>query len=443
MSSAPAAEGAASPRGELRRVVSLALPVIVAELGWMFMGVVDTMMVGPLGPVAIAGVSIGNAIFDVPAICGIGLLLGLDTLVSQAYGADKLRECAAWLWEGVYLALIVSPLMMAAVFAAVPLTSRFGVNQDVLALAQPYLAAVNWSLIPLLVYAALRRYLQGISLVRPVMFALVTANAVNAVGNWLLIGRYGVAGVAWSTVISRIYMAGALALYIYVRDPSVFRTLPRPSASRFRDLLRLGLPAAGQILLEVGVFATATVLAGRLHPEAIAAHHIVLNIAGTTFMVPLGISSAGAVVVGQAIGRRDLRAAKRSGWMAIGLGAGFMAFAALVFVIAPRLILGAFTTNGEVLSIAVPLVFIAGVFQIFDGTQVTATGVLRGAGDTKTPMFANLMAHWLLALPSGYVLCFIFGWGVWGLWSGLCIGLIAVAAVLLFAWSRILPSHNW
>jgi MATE family multidrug resistance protein len=167
--------------------------VIVAELGWMFMGVVDTMMVGPLGPVTIAGVSIGNAIFDVPAICGIGLLLGLDTLISQAYGADKLRECAAWLWQGIYLALIVSPIMMAAVFAAVPLTSRFGVNEDVLALAQPYLAAVNWSLIPLLVYAALRRYLQGISLVRPVMFALVTANAVNAVGNWILIGRYGVA----------------------------------------------------------------------------------------------------------------------------------------------------------------------------------------------------------------------------------------------------------
>jgi MATE family multidrug resistance protein len=162
----------------------------------------------------------------------------------------------------------------------------------------------------------------------------------------------------------------------------------------------------------------------------------VLNIAGTTFMVPLGISSAGAVVVGQALGRGDKPAARRAGWIAIGLGAGIMAVSAVLLVIGSNAILGLFTSNTDVLRIAVPLLFIATVFQIADGTQVSVTGVLRGAGDTRTPMLANLMGHWLLALPAGYFLCFSRGFGVWGLWTGLCAGLIAVALSLLLVWSR-------
>ena len=201
------------------------------------------------------------------------------------------------------------------------------------------------------------------------------------------------------------------------------------------------MPAAGQILLEVGVFATSTVLAGRLTPESLAAHHILLNIAGTTFMVPLGMSSAGAVTVGHAIGRRDAIAAKQSGWLAIALGGGFMAFAAMILLLIPAQLIGVFTNNTDVLKIAIPLLFIAAFFQLFDGLQVVATGVLRGAGDTRTPMIVNLMGHWLMGLPVGYLLCFSFGYGVTGLWMGLCLGLMIVGSVLLFTWSRLqLPS---
>lgn len=436
MSPTSTIEGAGAPKHQFRYIVGLAVPVVFAELGWMAMSVVDTIMVGPLGPAAIGAVSVGTAVFDVPAIFGIGLLLGLDTVVSQSYGAGRRRECDAWLWHGLYLAFIVAgPLMIATYLGLIGLP-YFGVQHTVLEPARLYVAQLSWSLPPLLIYAAVRRYLQGISCVRPVMIALITANIVNVVGNALLIPRFGVEGAAWATVGARVYMAALLCGYAVLREPSLVRSIPRAGWHPIRQLLALGVPAAGQILLEVGVFATTTVLAGRLRPEALAAHHVVLNIAGTTFMVPLGISSAGAVVVGQAIGRGDPAGAKRSGWLAIALGAGFMTCTAAMMVLFSQPLLRVFTTNAEVLSIATPLLFAAVLFQIFDGTQVTATGVLRGAGNTKTPMYANLMAHWLLGLPAGYYLCFHSGWGVWGLWTGFCIGLTVVGIVLLAAWSR-------
>jgi MATE family multidrug resistance protein len=422
--------------GEVRYIVRLAWPVILAEIGWMFMGVVDTMMVGHLGPGAIAAVSIGNAMFDVAGFCGIGLVLGLDTVVSQAYGAGRQTECGQWLWQGTFLAMAATPVLMGVIALAVALMPMAGVQPRVLAEAEPYVWAMIWSLGPLLVYAVLRRYLQGIGRVRPVMFALLSANIVNAIGNQVFIGRFGVAGVGWATFGARVYMAGVLAGYAFAREPALLRRIPLPGWISIGHLLRLGLPAAGQILLEVGVFATATVLAGKLAAESLAAHHVVLMIAGTTFMVPLGISSAGAVAVGHAIGRSDPHAAKRAGWIAIGLAAGFMSTMILVIVAAPQTLLRIFTTNADVLAIAVPLLFVAAVFQIFDGIQVTATGVLRGAGDTRTPMYANLVAHWLLGVPAGYILCFTFGLGVIGLWMGLSAGLIIVGSLLLLVWRR-------
>lgn len=423
-------------RRELRTILDVAVPVIIAELGWMFMGVVDAMMVGRLGPTALGAVSLGNAAFDVAAIFGIGLVLGLDTKVSQAFGAGRDEECDRWLWQGVYLAIFATPLLMLAVAASVPVMRLADVNKPVLHEAVPYLNPLNWSVLPLLLYSAVRRYLQGITRLKPVVFALVSANLVNVAGNYLLIGPFGLAGVGWSTCLSRIYMFAVLIGYTYLYKKEAFRRLSKPVADEIRELLRLGAPAAGQILLEVGVFATATTLAGRLNAESIAAHHVVLMIAGTTFMVPLGMSSAGAVLVGQAIGRGAPREAKRAGWHTIGLAAAFMSVMAVVLLAAPGPFLGAFTKNTEVLALATQLLFAAAIFQIFDGIQVTSTGVLRGAGNTRTPMFANLMAHWLVGLPTGYFLCFSLGFGVYGLWLGLSAGLIITALLLSFVWWR-------
>jgi MATE family multidrug resistance protein len=264
----------------------------------------------------------------------------------------------------------------------------------------------------------------------------VSANVVNAAGNWLLLPHYGVAGVGWSTVIARIYLALALMGAAVLHDRSVVHVV-RPAWQRMRRLLSLGAPAAGQLLLEIGVFATATALAGRIgRPEALAAHHVALNIAATTFMVPLGVSSAGAVMVGHAIGAGDPAGARRAGWLSLALGAGFMLAAAIAVSAAPGAFIGIFTRDPAVLALAVPLMYVAAMFQVFDGVQVVATGVLRGAGNTRTPMLANLVAHWVIGVPAAYVLCFPLGLGVRGLWLGLCAGLIVVGSYLLLAWHR-------
>ena len=203
-----------------------------------------------------------------------------------------------------------------------------------------------------------------------------------------------------------------------------------------RRLLALGVPAASQLTLEVGVFAASTALAGRLAPIALAAHQIAIHIAALSFMVPLGISSAGAVRVGHAVGRADSAAAERAGWTAILLGAGFMACTAAAFILIPRVLMGAFTRDERVLQLGVSLLAVAAVFQLFDGIQGVATGVLRGLGDTRTPMLWNLVGHWFVGLPSGYVLCFVLGRGVIGLWWGLSIGLIICGVALLVVWAR-------
>ncbi len=313
-------------------------------------------------------------------------------------------------------------------------------------LAQPYLDVLTWSVFPLLLYAAFRRYLQGMGVVRPVMIALVTANIVNAIVNWILIfGHFGapamgVRGAAWATVLSRVVMAGYLLVVILVRErgrkPGLFQTPLRIEWAWMRRLLVLGFPAAGQLTLEVGVFAAATALAARLPPIALASHQIAINIAAVSFMVPLGVSSAGAVRVGHAVGRRDPDGAERSGWTALLFGVGFMSGAAIAFVLVPRVLIGAFTTDEGVLRIGVSLLLVAAVFQLFDGLQGVATGVLRGLGDTRTPMLWNLFGHWFVGLPLGYSLCFVLGFGIAGLWWGLSTGLIICGVALLVVWYR-------
>jgi MATE family multidrug resistance protein len=432
-------------RTELRPMVRLAVPVVLAEIGWTTMGLVDTLMVGPLGPAAIGAVGLGSIVFLAVGIFGMGLLLGLDTLVAQSFGAGRADQCDYWLRQGVYLALAAVVPLSVVSFGVTASLPRWGLNPEVLALASPYLGVVTLSLAPLLLYAAFRRYLQAVNLVRPITFALLSANLVNVAVNWILIyGTFGFpalgpTGAAWATVLSRAYMAAVL--WYAVREARRGRPAhapgPRPMEwVAIRRLLGLGVPAGTQILLEVGVFAAATALAGRLAPAALAAHQIALNLWSFVFMVPLGLNAAGAVRVGQAVGRRDRDGVRRAGWTALALGAGFTATAAVVFLVAGRPLIGAFSHDATVLAIGPPLLAIAGVCLMFDGTQGISTGILRGLGDTRTPMLANLAGHWLVGLPLGYTACFVWGLGVRGLWLGLAAGLTAVGAALLVAWHR-------
>ena len=437
-------------------MLNLAMPVVMAELGWVTMGIVDTIMVGGLGPSAIGAVGLASMLFIAVGVFAMGLLLGLDPLVAQAFGARRLDECHRWLIDGVWLGVLASPPMMGVVFAMNASLPRWGLPPEVLALARPYLSILMWSLPPLLLYVAFRRYLQAMNLVRPVMFALVAANLVNAAANWVLIYGHlgapamGVPGSAYATLAARIFMAGWLLVAIVSHEPHgpalsavegavEGRLRDTPLAldlARVRQLFTLGFPAAGQMVLEVGVFAAATALAGRVSANALAAHQIALNLASITFMVPFGVSSAAAVRVGQAIGRGDPRGAASAGWTAIAIGVTFMSAAAMTFLLAPRALVRAFTTDDAVIDVGASLLFVAAVFQLFDGLQGVTTGALRGLSDTRTAMLWNLAGHWLVGLPLGYLLCFRWGFGVIGLWWGLSTGLIICGLALVRVWIK-------
>jgi MATE family multidrug resistance protein len=437
---------------ELRPMVELAAPVVLAELGWMAMGIVDTIVVGHVSTAAMGAVSIGEVLFNTAGWTGAGLLLGLDTLVSQSFGAGDVRDCHRSLLNGVYLSVPITLALMGIIWLGIPFLGRFGIDPAVLKDVAPYLRAVTCSTFPLLLYFALRRYLQGMNLAKPVMFALISANLMNLLGDWILVFGHlgapamGAEGSGWSTFVARIYMAAVLLAYILYHERRYrtgWKSTPlKPDLVRIRKLIRLGLPAAMQITFEVGVFAAATTLMGRLGADVLAAHQIAINSASFTYMVPLGIGAAAAARVGQALGRGDAAGASRAGWTATLLGAAFMSCAAVVFLVAPQPIIRAYTPNANVMRLGISLLAVSAAFQLFDGIQAVTTGALRGAGDTRTPMICHLLSYWALGLPIGYYLCFERGWGAVGMWTGLCLAIIVIGIALLWVWSRTVASQR-
>jgi MATE family multidrug resistance protein len=412
----------------------------------MSMAIVDTMMVGrlPNSAVAMGAVSLGSAIFMVLALFGEGLLLGLDTLVAQSFGAGKREDCHRSLVNGVYLSIALTPILSAPIWFMPHLLRAMHVDAALMRETIPYTNALTYGLLPLLLYFAVRRCLQAMNMVRPVAFALVTANIINALGNWILIyGKWGApamgtVGSGWSTAIARVYMAAVLIGYLFWYDhkhrTELLKTPVDIDLKRIKQLIALGIPAAMQFTLESGVFATVTTLIAKLGPVPLATHQIALNTVAFTYMVPLGIASAAAVRVGQALGRRDPHGAGVAGGTAIGIGAAFMSVASVVLLVVPRWIARIYTVDEVIIRSASTLLAAGAAFQLFDGIQSVATGALRGAGDTRTPMLCHFTAYWIIGLPLGAWLCFRRGWGALGLWVGLSLALILIGIVLLVVW---------
>ena len=424
----------------------LAAPLALAELGWMTMGFVDILMAGRLGPAAIGAGSLGNMLFFPIAICGTGMLMGLDTWVAQAYGARDYQDCRRSLISGLWMALGMAPLVAAALWGALAAARAAGTNPAVTVLLEPYVKALLWGILPLLVFTAFRRYLQAMNVAGPITFAVISANIVNFVGNWVLMfGHWGapalgLAGSGWSTSISRMYIAVVLLIAVLRNERRsgylLFLADRRPDVARIGQLVRLGLPSALQIVIEGAVFTVVTVMAARLDEMSLAAHSIAVSVVSTTYMVPLGISSAAAVRVGQAVGRKDPRGAAVSGWTALLLGALFMGTAGVALASAPRLILRLYTAEAAVIAGGAVLLKLAALFQLFDGLQVVSMGALRGMGDTRSAMLAHLVGYWAIGMPVSYALCFSRGWGAEGIWVGLTAALILIGLGLLVVWAR-------
>jgi MATE family multidrug resistance protein len=427
-------------RAELREMLAIAAPVVVVQVGLQAMGFVDTLMVGRLSADALGGVALGNFYFYNIAILGMGTLMALDPVVSQAIGAGDEPAARRGIQRGVILAVVISALVALAFAASGPALQLLRQPREVVPLARQYVEISTAGLLPFFVFIVLRQSLQAMLSVRPVVVAVLVANAVNLAVNWVLIfGRLGapalgVAGSAWSTVLARWVMLGTL-LVVGWAPLRPYLTGSWSLAFVWGPLWRtiqLGAPIGFQWFFEAGAFAVATLMFGWLGTVPLAAHEVALSLASLTFMVPVGFSVAAAALVGQAVGRADMPSARRHAAGAWVLGVGFMATSGLLMLAFPGVIARWFTTDVAVAQMAAGLIMIAGVFQVFDGTQAVASGLARGTGDTKVPMLLHLFGFWAIGVPLSGWLGFRTSLGGAGIWWGLTSGLIVAA--LLQAW---------
>ncbi len=433
-------------------MLHLALPLIFAELGWMSMGIVDTVMVGhlPNSAVALGAAALGQVLYHTLAFGIGGVLIGLDTVLSQAFGAKRIDDANRALQHGLLLAAGLSLALM-LLTAILPLgIGRLHTDPEVLRLSIPFLNALNWGTPALFLWMVLRRYLQAFNHVRSIAVTLVSANLVNILFNWLFIyghtfgplriPAWGVTGSGWSTTLSRAYQAGLMLgfLVYYQRKHGygLFQTKWRYDGGRMRELILLGLPVGAQIFVEVSIFATVTAIISTFGALPLSGHQIALDCASFTFMVPMAIATATTVRVGQAIGRRDAPGARAAGWAGILLGGAFMLTMSGVFLAMPRPIARGFSPDLRVIAATVPILSIVAVFQLFDGLQITSTGALRGAGNTRVGLYVHFCSYWALGLPIGLLLAYKAKLGAVGLWSGLCFGLIVAGVALTFIWQR-------
>ncbi|HAR43092.1 MAG TPA: hypothetical protein DCS07_10770 [Bdellovibrionales bacterium] len=427
-------------------IIRLGIPIAFAHLANMLMQIVDMVFVGKLGPEALGGLSIGNAVFAMVMVSGIGFLLGLDYFISHALGAGKQDEANGLLIQGLYLATWVSLPSILIMYVASFFYEPFGIPAGVSSVGQNYLQIMAVSLWPWLLFTVCRQFLQSMGAATPVLVILLLANIVNAAGNWLFVfGNWnfpelGASGSALATGIARVFMMASIMGYILYMNRKWklgINTAPRRfSWPKFKMLVRMGAPAGGQLLIEVAVFAFSTLLAGKLGAISLSAHHIVLQIASVTFMIPLGIASATAVLVARSVGAGKPALASQYGWKGIIIGTSFMAICGLVLILIPSPLLRVFTADDSVIAVGSQLIFYAALFQIFDGAQVVGSGALRGIGNTRAPLIANFIGHWIIGLPVGATLCFFYGEGVSGLWIGLTLGLTIVSFSLVWLWKN-------
>ncbi|HKC58668.1 MAG TPA: MATE family efflux transporter [Myxococcales bacterium] len=450
----PATTRAEAPRllGELRELLRLAVPVAAAQAGIALMGLVDTAVVGRLGAAALGAVGLANGIFFAVAVIGIGTVMGLDPLIAQAFGAQDRPRTRALMWQGAWLALIVSAVLAVPLGFAPGLIDLAGIEPEVARGAKQFLWARLPGLFPLLLFIGLRAYLQAAAVVWPLVLSTVLANVANFALDLLLVfggarlpwwagplrdvPALGPAGSGLATTFCSVLQAAALLLAVFgLRE----REHPRrsPDLHDVRAAARIGIPVGLQMGAEVGIFALVGVLAGRLGQMSIAAHQVAISLASFTFCAAVGVGNAASVRVGWAIGARDSRAARRSGLTAFAAGASIMALSALAFWLFPQQVASLLSDRADVIAASAPLLAVAAFFQISDGVQAVGAGVLRGAGDTRFAFLANLVGHYAVGLPTAVLLGLLWARGVIGLWWGLCAGLTAVAVALLSRFLRL------
>jgi len=427
---------------ETINTIKLGLPVVVTQLLAMSMNFTDTVMAGNLSARDLAAVAIGGALIGPIFVFTIGVILVINPIVAQHLGAKKRDEIGQTLWQGLWLSQALAIPFFIGLRHMQPVMDLFGIDAQMYAITLGYLKAYSWGVPASTAFFMLRYFNEGLGAMKPAMYISIVGLGVNILGNYgLMYGHFGLpalgaVGAGWATSLVWCVMLMCMTLFTFRTENRrrfyLFHHLALPAWRHFKEILHIGLPNGISFGLEVTMFAVVALIIGSLGIHPVAAHQITINFAATTFMIPLGLSIATTSRVGFAVGEQDPGKARLLGFVGIGLSVLIMSMTALLMVTFPELIVRIYTRDVAVTEIAVKLLFLAGVFQISDGLQVSASGALRGLKDTKIPMIVNLISYWIVGIPLGYFLGIQSGWGVEGLWVGLIAGL-TVAAVL----------HNW
>ncbi len=428
----------------------LAVPLMIGQLSQMLLGVADTLMVGQLGVKDLAALTFANSLFHVPFVFGIGLLTGISVFTSNSKGADDDARVRGSCRHGLYLSLALGLLLFAAAWAVSYRLDLFGQPPEVAARTTGFFRIVMASLIPALASIALKNHADALNRPWPPFWIFLGGVVLNIFLNWVMIyGKLGCPalgfdGAAWATLISRTAILVAMFIWLVnakgLRQWVPFRWFRKPDFGDLRRLLSIGLPASFQMVCEVSAFSLAGLIMGRFGPTAMAAHQIAITLAATAFMLPLGLSMALTVRMGEAHGAGEtgrLRPIAVSGWL---LATGYAMLAAMVFLIFGKWMASLFIDAPEVIALTASLLVIVGVFQLVDSLQVISSAMLRGLRDARIPALMGFVAYWLVGLPVGAGLAFHFRMEAIGVWWGLAAGLF-VACITLGPrlWNRTRP----
>lgn len=427
---------------EARITLGLALPMAAGQLGQMLLGFSDSLMVGRLGVVPLAASAFANGIISVLLVAGIGLLASVSVLASQAHGAGRERDAGEVLRQGLAIAAVVGTFVGFVLTTGLGMLAWLRPPAEVLTAARPFLVIVGWSVAPALVWQGLKQFCEA--LLRPLvpMLTMFAAVVLNVFLSWVLIyGRLGMpalglVGAAWATLISRLLFMVVLFVVV-LRSPAFHKALPDRWLARLRwqalrTQLSIGLPVAAQLLMEVGAFATAAIMMGWLGADALAAHQVALSYCALTFMLPLGLSLAVSVRMGQAVGAGEWERLRMIGHSGLLMAVIIMSVFATGFFAGGGFLAALFVREHPVVLVAARLLGVAAVFQLFDGVQVVTMGALRGLSDVRLPTAICFVAYWLIALPVSYAAGFIGHAGPRGVWWGLATGLAVAALALLW-----------
>lgn len=436
---------------EIRPTLALALPIMIGQVSQMLMGLTDTVMIGRTGTVPLAASAFGGNIFGVFYVLGIGLMLPVAVLVSRARGAGRPEECGEYLRHGLVLALGFGALETLIMVGLGWRLDWFRQPPEVLAIVNPFYWLIGSSITPVLLYLAMRQFAEAMGRPWVPMVIMLGGVGLNAFLNWVLIYGHlgapalGLTGAGISTLLSR--SLGVLVLFGWIHGDATLRAaLPRHwfaplAAARLREMLHLGLPAAGMLLFESGAFAASAIMMGWLGAVPLAAHQIAISCAATTFMIQLGLSSSAGMRVSSALGAGDRQRLRPIGFGALALGGLLAGVFMIVYLLAGHAVAGWFVPDGRVVALASRLLVIAALFQFFDGSQVIGAAILRGLSDVKLPAVITFVAYWVIAIPGGYLLGARGPFGATGIWAGLAAGLAFAALFLGLRFARMTRPH--